>query len=301
MDKKILFISPNFFDITKSIIISLENLGFKVDYVEDRLYNNTFYIFLIRVFPILNFFFKNIFINRVSGNYDYLFVINGEGLHKSVVSHIINNNINIKSVFYTWDSFSNKKNNINIYNLFDRKYSFDIKDSNEFNIIYKPLFYFNKIRKLQLKYDYAFIGTDHSSRLRDLKNFYKNNPGKYFIHIYTQNKLIYFFKKYILFRYNNFLYKYISYNSINAYNIERIYGESMYVIDLNHNKQTGFTFRSIQCLVSNIKIITSNKYLLGFNNVNFIDESACIENPCYIPIDFEFLEINFWLKSILYE
>lgn len=300
MGNKVLLFIPFFFNLHTEVYKALSAMKFKVDMYPDRVLNNLVYIFLIRLFPFLNIIFIFFYINKINRTYDYILIVNGEGIHPLFVKFLNKFYSKPKLILYIWDSVENKKNSLLLSKLIKNSYTFDISDSKKYFIKYKPLFYLKKIDKFYPNYDFAFIGTCHSRRLKVLNKFIDKNKGNYYIYIYNQNYILYFFRKYILsFKYKN-IKNCLFYKKLSSDEVQRVFSRSNYVIDIGHYKQTGFTFRSIQCLSSDIKVITTNSLLLEYKNVYDLNNFNLCNNSCK-SLNFDKLHINNWLLDIIYE
>lgn len=324
--KKILYISPKFFGYESKIKKELENLGAIVDFFDDRPAND----FITKVFIRLNFkaliskkidtYYEKIYSFILKEKYDFIFVISPETLNYSKLTKIKEIQKNAQFILYMWDSFENK-NSFNTIELFNSVFSFDIRDVESYNLKFLPLFYCNDYKKqikiINYKYDLSFIATAHSDRYKiasKIKNIIFKNNLKIYYYFYLSNKLMYLVRKLFIKKYSYGKLSEFSFSSLPQKEIIEIFENSKVILDINHPKQFGLTMRTIECLGSEKKLITTNKNIINYdfynpNNILIIDRNN-------INIDFNFFEneyqklpnnlyekysLNSWLKNIFYK
>ena len=174
MKKKILLVSPRFFNYHKIIKKGLEEKGYDVHLMEDKPNDNVYIHALLRFFPYrLNSFFDNYYLSKLnsfgSSNYDFILVINGQTLSKYIKKILKKEYPKSKFIMYRFDSLKNRPLAKIDHSIFDNFFSFDKFDCIQNNFTYRPLFYPNDILSLKKekfndKYDYSFIDTVHSDR-----------------------------------------------------------------------------------------------------------------------------------------
>lgn len=319
-DKKVLLFSPKFFDYEKIIKKELENLGAIVDYFDDRPNND----FLTKVFLRLKLKFL---INRKINNYyrqiysfihnkvyDYIFVISPETLSYKELEIIKGMQPQAEYLLYMWDSFKNK-NSFNTISLFDKIYSFDKKDANEFQLNFLPLFYVNEYKLLEsndFEYDLIFIATAHSDRYQIAKEICNlSDEYRTYFYFYLPSKIMYFIRKYFIKKYR--------YGSINDFyflplahsKIIDVFKKSKSVLDINHPAQDGLTMRTFECLGAKKKLITTNTNVRSYdfyhkNNILIIDREKITLDKKFLSLPYVELSpeiykkycIEEWLKTI---
>jgi len=318
---KILFISPSFFSYTELIIEEIRSLGFEVKNIYDRPTKNKLLIAFIRVFPsvaapLTNLIYLRKFKNISKGEFDIVFVLQGESITQRLLLKLRQINPNAKFIFYIWDSIKNKPKSILNLDLYDYKYTFDPVDAKKYNMIYRPLFS-KKYNSdyVELKYDYCFIGTLHSDRYKILKKIKIKNPSlnNTYVFLYCQARWLYWFKRLFTNSLNSCSKSEVSFEPLKAEVVQKIFSQSKVIIDIEHENQKGLTMRSIDALMSQKKLITTNKNIAMHRIYN--QKSIHILNRDNPIIPLNFLDNNLelipeeelkpyhlssWLKDILF-
>lgn len=325
--KKILFLSVQTFDLQREIKEKLEELGAEVYYFDERPANNNFTKGIIRLKPSLlkkkiKKYYSSIFKKISEIKFDYLFVNRGEIVPKEFILKFKSANPNCKSIFYTWDSFKNNPNPIDIIELFDRKFTFDSEDAEQKNINFRPLFYlqdFSKIKGegLDSNYNLLFLGTAHSDRYKlssEINNWCLKNNLSTYCYYYMQGRFVYFFKKFFDRSFKEFDFKKLSFISLNKNQILNLYKQSNCILDIHHPWQKGLTMRTIEAIGAGKKLITTNAEIKRYSfynpaNILVIDREKIDLNldffrSKYQEIDqkiYERLSLEGWLNCIFFE
>ena len=311
-DKKILFISVKFFNYEDIIKTQLENLGAEVDWFDERPSNTVFTKAMIRVNKKListsiNDYFKKVIEEIIHKKYDYFILFKGEATPKFFIEFLKKNNPGIKLVFYTWDSFANNNNGLEIMDLFDRKFTFDPQDAKKYNIGFRPLFFAQNYAKLYedkkaFKYDLAFIGTAHSDRYlitEKIRDWCVKNGIRLFTFYFSPSKILFKFKKITTKEFKLFDENKIAYNCLGHQEIINIYAKAKVVLDINHPGQKGLTMRTFESLGAGRKLITTNPEIRKYpfynqDNICVIDRKNIVLNTNFFKTEFIPLE-----KSLL--
>lgn len=300
-DKKILFIAPKLFGIPESITETLIQMGAHVDYYDERPNNSFLVKALIRINRNLigkyvNRYHSKILSQTIGNKYDYIFFIKGESISVSNLRKLKDQHPESSIIVYHWDSIANNNNALNLLKLFDKCFSFDRRDCENFGITFLPLFYYDKYSNLEykspnFKYDLLFVGTAHSDRYKIIKsvtNQFAALGGKSYLYFFFQGRIMFY--KYLLqnkqardINRNN-----VHFESISKDRLFRLYEESKIIIDVNHPKQTGLTLRCIETLGSHRKLITTNKDILNYDFYN--SNNICVINRENPEITKEFIE-----------
>lgn len=299
---KAILIAPRFFNYHDLIIDELTELVGPVLWLEDRPFKSILLRALSNIFPKVAIFSADwIYQKRISqvdiGNVKLVLVINGQTLSKGTLGKIVSK-CNAPTVsYYAWDSFKNRPVWRNNLDTFDHVSTFDITDAQELNINYRPLFASQRKNNQQLikkTFDLSFVGTLHSDRydvaLRVLSAIEDNS--RVFFYFYVQAKWVLWIREGFNRKLNNIRRKYFFFDPLPASDYEEIMRNSRAVLDIEHAEQTGLTMRTVETLLSGIKLITTNRSIKKTNlyntkNVLIIDRSA----P-YIPVDFLFSEFG---------
>lgn len=215
-NKKVLFFSNHMFGYERVIANQLRSFGAIVDYYDERPPNTYLVSGKMRTYLVkgmiklknsiyqnkINAYYHNIIKNTATKNYDYLFIIKGEVIPQFFLNDFKSKNPDCTFIFYTWDSFSNNLHSLDILDYFDRKFTFDRSDAQNYNLKFRPLFYqeeYEKLReKINFKYDLLFIGTAHSDRysvVERVVNWCKINNLSSFTYYFLHSRFVYFSKK----------------------------------------------------------------------------------------------------------
>lgn len=318
--KRILFIGIGFYEYDKKIFEKLSKNN-KVDYFSEAI-NYNYSQKIMRKFFKKNLFeldkirkLENKILKNIQKNdYDEIIVIKSDNLSSNFYKKIkaINKNIILK--LYLWDDIQRMKNFNNIKGYFDKIYTFDLKDSQDYKLEFLPLFYvddFSKDIPKEKKTDIYFSGWNHSDRIEILKRILK------YFKIHKKNLHIYVgIREYVLnlILKRNALSPYFSMEKITMQkNIENTKNAKM-LIDIHHPTQNGLTMRTIEALGARCKLITTNKNVLNYdfynsNNILIIDRENLeidvdfIDKP-YVDLSQEIYEkysLTNWVKKVLEE
>ena len=325
-NKKILYIGVSTFNYEKEIKSALGKMGALVDYYDERPAND----FLTKVFLRLNFnlliqrkiksHYSNIQKKIKNVKYDYVFIIKLETIDDIILKNLKNSQEHAVFILYLWDSLRNYKGKEKLLKYFDKAFSFDSSDSNEFDkLSFLPLFYIPTYEKIStqnkhIKYDLCFIGTGHTDRYLLVKAIEEKANKlnlKIYSFLYLQNRLLFVFRKLFDKRVRSSKIKDFSFTALSQQQVVEIISQSNTIIDIEHQGQKGLTMRTIEMIGCKKKLITTNQSVKGYdfynkNNINVIDrnnpslEKEFLNTP-YQELDDKIYEkyslIN-WLRTI---
>jgi hypothetical protein len=285
--KKVLFIAPIFFGYEKDIQTELERQGAEVTFIGDdkKLWSSNDLSSII---------------TKVKREYDYLFVIKGEFIQKSVLELFRESNPRAQCILYQYDTLKRYPHIIKLFDLFDRVYSFDIEDCQQYNLILRPLFFVNTEKNDTMnKYDISSVASYYPERLQMIQKLKKqckkdNIRCYFFIYVYWRmfiNKIIYFS------------------NYLSVVRIKTLYKEKMFYI-LNHSKaildipvkgQDGLTMRTFEVIGQGKKLITTNASVVRYDFSNSSNVFLLKESNISDIKDFLATETHRVDKEILYK
>lgn len=312
MCKKILFIAPKFAGYENELIEVMRKQGYSVDFFPEKSYGKLSVLISKLNITLYNRFQKkyldSILNKTKTKSYDLLFVIRGEILDNEFLKSLYRQTNIKKKINYQWDSIERNKMLKNTMSLYDEVYSFDRKDCQEHNFIYKPLFYISKYdqEKSDIKYDLLFIGTEHGERVEYI-NRYKKITEKYNLTFKIILYISFFrFIKNKLFNKNfkNIRFSDVIFNKISIKESYSFISNSKVILDVANNSQTGLTMRTIEALGLEKKIITNNNYIIydkfyDKNNIEIITNQ--IKKDFFFnsfeEINLSNLEINEWIND----
>jgi hypothetical protein len=320
--KNIVLLCPRFFDYEKEIKSVLENLGANVIWFDDRPSNDFFSKAIIRVNK--NFLSRKIdayyerIINEISKTelqIDYILFVNPESINVKSIDLIKKTFSKGRLILYMWDSFRNRKKNIELLPFFNSKFTFDPKDVEDYGLEFRPLFFIDKYMAVEkkAKYDLLFIGTAHSDRYQFVKRIlsdlnYKLIAKTYF---FLSSKLLFLVKKLTDKDFRAVKYKDVSFKSLSHVDNADLMSQSMSILDVNHPQQIGLTMRTFETLGAQRKLITTNQDIKNYdfyneNNILVVDRKKPVIGEEFFlkpfePYSSEMLfkySIHGWISSL---
>ncbi|MFP5976067.1 CgeB family protein [Enterobacter mori] len=305
VQNKLLLISPVFFDYEKKIQRELEVQGWDVTFIDTRPSNSFLTKVLIRLG--LNYLIRSQLrnhhdriLNLVKNNdFSKILFVNPEGFNERFFQDLRELTEEADVRLYLWDSIDNKpliKPTLKYYN---KCFTFDRSDASKVdNFNFLPLFYSNDYENISLKnkrdYDFVFIGTVHSQRMKVVqyfRDFSVRNNNNFFYYLFIQSRIIYWVRRLTDVSFSQYKDYSFNFKSLSVNEIIDIFSSTKSVIDIEHDKQNGLTMRTFEVLAAGIKIITTNKDIVNYDiyhpdNVHIIDR-------CDIEFDSDFLNIPF--------
>jgi hypothetical protein len=323
MSSRLLLLTPRFYGIEREIFIRLENLGFNVIYLENkiltfdyhgkksslRLIRRLYYFFFRPDVRYIKKFFKDIEDSR----FDLLFAINCHSVCPYLFYKLRYYNSSIRSVVFLWDSLS-------VYSwekevkLFDKSLTYNSIDAEKLGIIYKPNFFIKPkdVSGELYSHDVFFAGKfnlDRFNVINELDKIFINHEIDSYIKLLAGTKKMLhnriFYKianivppnKKILDYIVNYqavekmlVRDYIVYDTIEYMEAQAHLAGSNVVLDIAYYKQSGYSHRIIEALSRGKKIITTNRFI---KYENFYDEKQIkILDADKIEVDIDWLREN---------
>jgi hypothetical protein len=197
-----------------------------------------------------------------------------------------------------WDSFKNKKSNIeDILPLFDERFSFDKQDcaTSKETVVYRPLFFLNDYAAISesanRRYDLLFIGTIHSDRHRILmkfRNICAANKLSYFYYMFMPTQLLYYYRSLRDSTIRKAGPGAFHYLPLGKARVLELMEQSNVVLDIEHPKQTGLTIRTIEVMGARRKLLTTNANVVNYDFYH--PQNICVIDRNNIQIDVNFLK-----------
>jgi hypothetical protein len=272
----VLLVSPLTFSYHLAISETLRSMGYAVTWWDERASSATWYKLALRLFPAITVrWSERFFLARLHqldpASISHVLVIKGEGLSRRVVLEMRETLASASMGLYLWDGVENVKGVSNILLAFDSVATFDPVDAKTFGWTYRPLFgrniSANKGITVPVQFDWCFIGTIHSDRHRVIHRLRQRygKQARSFVFGYFQSPLLLFVRRLVdwtlwLAPKGTLSTKPMSAAEV-AQNVER----STAVLDVEHPRQRGFTMRTIETLLVEKKLITTNKYIVASN------------------------------------
>lgn len=295
----VLLVSPLTFSYHLSISETLRSMGYDVTWWDERASSATWYKLALRLLPVMTVrWSERSFLSRLEklepGSVSHVLVIKGEGLSRRVVLEMRKKLASASMGLYLWDGVENVKGVASIFPAFDSVATFDPVDAKKFAWNYRPLFWRNisadHDMSMQVAFDWCFIGTIHSDRHRVIHRLRQRygQQVRSFVFGYFQSPLMLFMRRLLDWTLWQAPKGTLSTKPMPAAEVAQYVERSRSVLDVEHPRQRGFTMRTIETLLAEKKLITTNKYIL---TSNLYDPSrVCVIDRSAPEIPAEFLE-----------
>lgn len=302
--KRILMFCPKFFEYDKKMAEHLRSLGCEVDLYDERVSNHviakTCIRYNVKLFhPVLDRYISRVIAENTEKQYDYIFVIKGEGITRKGLSMLRSAYPKAKQILYLWDSLDNIRGGLGKLPLYDKVLTFDPQDAKQYDLHFRPLFYHKGFtggeEKTEFDYDIAFIGTAHSSRPRIVKALTaqcEETGRKCYSFLFSPHYLVYLYNKLLNREYRNVKWSDLRSRPLPGQAVREIYDASRCVLDVEHGKQRGLTMRTIEMLGMGKKVVTTNALIAQYdfynpNNFFIIDRENPVLNTDFLDAPYE--------------
>lgn len=278
MNKKILFIMPDFFDYRTRMTKFLIDSGYRVSSYGDRPSNNILTKSLIRInrrllAPKTSRYIHKIIMDNVAEPPDFVLVINGQSFLTKHIESLKAAFPNAPFIYYLWDGIKNFPYSEKLLPYFDRSFSIDPKDvAAHPSLSLLSLFYFPddvaKKTNRPLKNDVAFVGTVHPgkySRIQKFLDVAKKEGIQTSFYLYLQSKFVFLFYKLFKKDFKHSKMTDFHYSKMSPDQISTLYRDSRYVFDAQRDYQSGLTMRTFECMALEKKMITTNEDINSFD------------------------------------
>lgn len=325
---KLLLIMPRFFNYPELIIEELNNMGYEVDFFDDRPSTNAWVKAAIRInkniiHTYIEKYFSEVMKTVRSKKYDVVFLISGQSLSFSeeMVGEIKKRQPQARFVLYQWDSQTNFPYIKKVQKFFDKCYSFDRRDIEETpRLKFLPLFFSRTYEEIgnrnnkDYKYDFCFVGTAHPKKYKfinmmseQLKSVYPNQ----FIYFFFPSPIVYFYRKVMNKELRGAKYSEFHYIPLKGKEMIDVYESSRCVLDSAQAGQLGLTIRVLEALGAKKKLITTNEDIVNYDfyrpeNIYVYEGNIDLENVFfkeeYREVDKEVYKkysLRSWLKEIV--
>lgn len=326
--KKVLLLSPSFFQYEKEIKDQIEKMGAEVAYIN----NDPSNIFLVckGVFEriglstkwMIKCFESSVERKIKNRKFDYVLVICGWAVTSRLSKIIRERHLsdNGKMFLYYWDSLSLLGDDISRWDFFDHIFTFDKNDYkiHADRMSFLPLFYINSYSKdvlsVEKDIDLFTVGSFKINRYLDIEHIKKNNPD---IHIYSymfEHKWLIKFHKFFRPKYKDVDISNIKFKKLTANEIVFYYSRSNAILDIPRLGQNGLTMRTFECLGMGKKMVTTNPNVVEYdfyncNNIYVMDaRDKKLPNIEWFKSDFvplpqdisEKYSLQSWIKHIFF-
>lgn len=326
--KKVLYIGTPIFNYHKKIISEFEDQGYSVDYYNDRPSESSFVKGIIKIrkglmASLIQKYFDKIMSETKDKSYDLVFIVNCKVFTPEMIKQLRKSQKTARFVLYMWDSLKLYPNSKELIPIFDKAYSFDSEDCDNIKELnFLPLFYCKEYERLgeedikEREYDIVSVCTAHPNRYKTMRELFPNLEAqgiRVFSYMFL-NKLQYLYNKvfiheFIGARSNEFKFEPLSEKENLA-----ILRKANTVFDMQHNKQSGLTMRTIETLGAKRKLITTNVNIKKYdfyneNNIFVMDEHNLGEIEQFIKHKYEPINecvykkysLQSWIETIINE
>jgi len=313
ISKRILFLSPDFFNYSNLIKLHLESGGNSVSLFSIRptgwlskasLYFTDEYYRRIT----LNHYSK--LLNNLEENYDYILIIRADLIPTDYLRKLKDKYPLAKFIQYIWDDIDLVPKLPDTFKYFDRVLSYDLFDSRKFNLVFRPFFFVNRKEKSNnvkpVNTELFFVGSFHTDRVSVLEKVIDLNPGIKFNYHFYINPLTFLANRIPISKMHLFKFRKVKYHDM-----IRTIENSLSVLDIQHASQHGLTTRIYEALGAKSKIATTNRNIMEYdfyneNNILVIDRDNPVINKSwlelpYVEYDYELLirySISNWILDI---
>ena len=289
--KRVLLVASSYMGLYKDVQKGLEDLGFFVDFILEKSFQNNPNVVLHKKKPsaarinefqeVLLDYWKGLLDHRSDEDlfFDYLLVINGKAIHPYLFEKLKKANKEIKTYNYIYDRIKGVYQIDHNFKYFDDIYTFDRNNVEEYNLKLLPIYWVPANGKLDENIDvFAFGGPDQIriNVFRRIKNVVAGTNLRCFIKVYhpkVTNKMVYSIR-----RIGKYILQHRESPSLKDLESDLFTSESMptemyrkymnsanIIIDTNHPYQDGLTARFMWALGLGKKIITNNANSLKYD------------------------------------
>lgn len=327
-EKKVLYIGTPIFNYHKKIITEFEEQGYVVDYYDDRPSESSFVRGTIKIkksliSSIIRRYFNKIIFETKEKSYDLVFIVNCKAFNPVMIKQLRNTQKSARFVLYMWDSLTLYPDSKELIPIFDKSYSFDLDDciSND-KLSFMPLFFYKEIEELgrisvkEIECDIVSVCTAHPNRYKTIHELFPKleaNGIRVFSYMFL-NKFQYLYNKMFVLEFKDAKSTEFKFKPLSEQENLAVLKKSNTVFDIQHNKQSGLTMRTIETLGARRKMITTNSNIKKYdfyneNNIFVMEKDNLINIKKFIkqeyqPISEEIYRkysLHNWIESIINE
>jgi hypothetical protein len=321
---RVLLVSLKFFGYEQQIVDALRARGHEADHLDERAFNSALGRVVLRRVPQLagpatRRHFKRALADRRP--LDVLLVLKGENTPRWFIEELQARNPGLRTVFYTWDSLQNSGRAKELFDLFDRKISFDPEDVNvrgDFDYVplfHSPVFTRARTKNVERDVDLSFVGTLHSDRHAFVRRATAGLPAaRTSVRLYVQAQWYYWVGR-AMGRFRGVRRDEVTFEKLALDDVASIFARSRAVLDMQRTRQTGLTMRTFEVLAAGAALVTSNAsikeepfydadYLLVIDADADMHEDierflAVLPEPARIAASVEGYALDHWLDRVL--
>ncbi|MEI8082429.1 MAG: hypothetical protein WCI74_11350 [Actinomycetes bacterium] len=321
---RVLLVAVKFFGYEQQIVDALRAGGHEADLLDERAFNSALGRVILRRVPQLagpatRLHFKRALADNRS--LDVLLVLKGENTPRWFIEELQTRNPGLRTVFYTWDSLRNSGRAQELFDLFDRKISFDPADvatRGDFDYVplfHSPVFTGARTKMVTRDLDLAFVGTLHSDRHAFVQRATAGLPeARTSVRLYMQARWYYWVGR-ATGRFRGVRRYEVTFEKLELGDIASLFARSRAVLDMQRASQTGLTMRTFEVLAAGAGLVTTNSsirdepiydtaYVLVVNPDADMREDidrflAALPDPSQIAASVDRYALDRWLDSVL--
>lgn len=249
--------------------------------------------------------------------YDHVLVINGQTMDNAFLKELRRDYPAATFTFYIWDSFENKPYAIAALPNYDAAFSFDRRAAERYAIGFRPLFFspeFDLPANPNADIDINFIGTAHSDRpaiVRQIDAHLPSGVSRYWF-LYLKAPWVLHYQRAINRHFRGTPSAMFSYAPLPRDQVRTIFDRSRGFLDIEHDRQTGLTIRTLEALGARKKLLTTNADIVNYDfydpaNILVIDRHRPTFDPDFlmhpgreIPSDLRYrYSVDGWIDDVL--
>lgn len=265
--RRALLISPRFFGYEQEIVQELSRQGFETEFIDERPSNSPVAKAIYRVgarFAAnqVDRHFRKVARGISWDNLALVLVIKGEVIPRWFLELVRSKASEAKIVFYTFDSVDNSANFVKLLPLFDHLFSFQ-EDARALDDRFrvKHLFFSPEFYPLgddaPRRFEGSFIGTLHSGRYAFARRVLSSFDSSY-AYFFVQARWYFSVRRLVDSRYRAVPRREVSFAKLSRAEVADVFRNSLAVLDMQHENQTGLTMRTFEVLASGAYLITTN-------------------------------------------
>lgn len=293
--KNLLFIAPIFFDYYKDIKAQFEKEGYIVYYFNDRPSERFVSKAALRLNRnsqkrAIDRYITKILNSVENIKLDLVFVILGQSFSRGNIVRIKEKHPEARYIYYSWDSVKNFPNILEFRDCFDKVFHFDSRDASEYGFDFLPLYYSNRIKKIEPTYSFSAVFTVKRGKLKKYLKIMELIPDEIkkdgFIYLYIQSRFVFLFYKLKYKEFRKSHVKDFKFKKLSRDDFYEIMSKSRVIIDVQMKSQTGLTMRTLEAIHAQKKLITTNPSVVNYDF--YTPNNICVinKNHCVIPEDF---------------
>lgn len=265
--KRVLLIAPRFFGYDEAIARELGRRGARVDAMPDRPFDSPWYHAAARFFPhkvrqATERHYRRLLDGFLPGEYDHVFVVNGQTVSPRLLSELRASNPKARFTFYLWDSVANRGHSLELVPMFDRAFSFERATAAQHGLRFRPLFSDDHATASGMpeEFDISFIGTAHSDRHRIVERIDQSLPKgtRRFWFLYLKARWVLAAYRVTNPAFRGAREETFRFSPMPRAESQRIFEATRAILDIEHDRQTGLTMRTLEVLCAGKKLVTTN-------------------------------------------